>query len=144
MNSVIICSYSGALPKKSVTVSIVPRSICHEVMGPDAMILVFWMLSFKPGFLLSSFTFIKRLFSFSSFSAIRVVSLPLGGHGNPLQYFCLENPHRHRSVAGYSPWHCKELDATQQLSTAQQSKVILYSIGVGRVKLIFITTINGV
>jgi len=33
---------------KSVTVSIVSPSICHEVMGPDAMILVFWMLSFKP------------------------------------------------------------------------------------------------
>ena len=32
--------------------------ICHEVLGPDAMILVFWMLSFKPAFLLSSFTFI--------------------------------------------------------------------------------------
>ena len=42
-------------------------------MGPDAMILVFWMLSFKPTFSLSSFTFIKRLFS-SSLSAIRVVS----------------------------------------------------------------------
>ena len=38
-----------------------------------AMILVFWMLSFKPTFSLSSFTFIKRLFS-SSLSAIRVVS----------------------------------------------------------------------
>ena len=33
---------------KSLTVSIVSPSICHEVMGPDAMILVFWMLSFKP------------------------------------------------------------------------------------------------
>ena len=43
-------------------------------MGPDAMILVFWMLSFKPGFSLCSFTFIKRLFSSSSLSAIRVVS----------------------------------------------------------------------
>src|SRR5574341_996908 len=48
---------------KSVTVSIVSPSICHEVMGPDAMILVFWMLSFKPAFSLSSFTFIKRLSS---------------------------------------------------------------------------------
>ena len=48
--------------------------ICHEVMGPDAMIFVFWMLSFKPTFSLSSFTFIKRLFSFSSLSAIRVVT----------------------------------------------------------------------
>ena len=35
---------------KSVTVSIVSLSICHEVMGLDAMILVFWMLSFKPVF----------------------------------------------------------------------------------------------
>ena len=31
-------------------------------MGPDAMILAFWMFSFKPTFSLSSFTFIKRLF----------------------------------------------------------------------------------
>ena len=59
---------------KSVTVSIVSPSICREVMGPDAMILVFWMLSLKPTFSLSSFTFIKRLFSSSSLSAIRVVS----------------------------------------------------------------------
>ena len=48
--------------------------ICHEVMGLDAMILVFWMLSFKPAFSLSSFTFIKRLFSSSSLSAIKLVS----------------------------------------------------------------------
>ena len=46
---------------KSVTVSIVSPSICHEVMRPDAMIFVFWMLSFKPTFSLSSFTFVKRL-----------------------------------------------------------------------------------
>ena len=43
-------------------------------MGPDAIIFVFWMLSFKPTFSLSSFTFIKMLFSFSSLSARRVVS----------------------------------------------------------------------
>ena len=58
---------------KSATVSTVSPSICHEVMGSDAMILVFWMMSFKPTFSLSSFTFINRLFS-SSLSAIRVVS----------------------------------------------------------------------
>ena len=39
---------------KSDIVSTVSPSICHEVMGPDAMILVFWMLSFKPAFSLSS------------------------------------------------------------------------------------------
>ena len=59
---------------KSVTVSIVFLSICHEMMGADAMILVFWKLNFRPTFSLSSFTFIKRLFSTSSLSAIRVVS----------------------------------------------------------------------
>ena len=59
---------------KSDTVSTVSPSICHEVMGPDAMIFVFWLLSFKPTFLLSSFTFIKRLFISSALSAIRVVS----------------------------------------------------------------------
>ena len=60
--------------KKSLTVSIVSPSICHEVMGSDAMILVFWMLSFKPTFPLSSFTFIKRLFSSSLLSAVSVLS----------------------------------------------------------------------
>ena len=60
-------------PKKIKSVTVSP-SICHEVMGPDAMILAFWMLSFKPVFSLSSFTFIKRLFSSSLLSAVRVVS----------------------------------------------------------------------
>ena len=55
-------------------VSIVSPSICHEMMGPDAMILVFWILSFKPDFSLSFFTLIKRLFSSSLLSAIMVVS----------------------------------------------------------------------
>ena len=59
---------------KSVTVSIVSPSICHEVMGSYAMIFIFWMLNFKPVFSLSFFTPIKRLFSSSSLSSIRVVS----------------------------------------------------------------------
>ena len=58
---------------KSVTVSTFLPSICYEVMGPDAMILVFWMLNFKPDFSLFSFILIKRLFSSSSLSAITVV-----------------------------------------------------------------------
>ena len=48
---------------KSLTISIVFPSICCEVKGPDVMILVYWMLSFKPTFSLSFFTFIKKLFS---------------------------------------------------------------------------------
>ena len=42
---------------------------------------------------------------------------PRGGHGNPLQYSCLENPHGQRNLVGYSPWGQKELDTTEQLST---------------------------
>ena len=55
MAPVTLCSDFGA-PKniKSVTVCIFSLSICHEVMGPDAVILVFWMLSFKANF----FTFL--------------------------------------------------------------------------------------
>ena len=45
---------------------------------------------------------------------------PEGGPGNPLQYSCLKNPHEQRSLVGYSPWNPKELDMTEQLSTAHR------------------------
>ena len=41
-----------------------------------------------------------------------------GGHGNLLQYSCLDNPYGQRSLVGYSPWDCKELDMIEQPSTA--------------------------
>ena len=41
---------------------------------------------------------------------------PGGEHGNPLQYSCLENPHRQRILTGYSPWGHKELAMTERLS----------------------------
>ena len=71
MAVVTICSDFGA-PKNKV-------SHCFPIYfpwsdGTDAMIWVFWMWSFKPTFSLSSFTFIKKLFSSSLLSAIRVVS----------------------------------------------------------------------
>ena len=59
---------------KSLIAHIVSSSICHEVMGPDAMILILWRLSFKPAFSLSSFTLIKGLFTSFLFSAIRMDS----------------------------------------------------------------------
>ena len=40
-----------------------------------------------------------------------------GGHGNPLQCSCLENPHGQRSLAGYSSWGHKESGMTESLST---------------------------
>ena len=38
---------------------------------------------------------------------------PGGGHGNPFQYSCLENPHGQRSLEDYNPWGSKELDVTE-------------------------------
>ena len=60
--------------RKSLTLSTVSPSISHEVMGTDAIFFVFWMLSFKPTFSVTSFTYIKRLFSSSSLYAVRMVS----------------------------------------------------------------------
>ena len=74
MTEVTVYSDFGAQENKICHCSHFSTSICHEVMGPDAMLLVSWMLSFKSALSLSSFTFIKRLFSSYSLSAIRVVS----------------------------------------------------------------------
>ena len=38
---------------------------------------------------------------------------PGGGHGNPLKYSCLGNPHGQRSLVRYSPWGHKELETTE-------------------------------
>ena len=46
---------------------------------------------------------------------------PGGGHGNPLQNSCLENPMDH-SLVGYSPWDRKELDTTEATQHAQTMK----------------------
>ena len=64
-------------------------------------------------------------------------SVPGGGHGNPLQYSCLENPHGQRSclenphgqrsLAGYRPSSCKESDTTEQLSTQWQSQTFIFT-----------------
>ena len=43
-----------------------------------------------------------------------------GGHGNPFQYACLENPCGRKSLEGYSPWGSKELDTTKRLSPLTQ------------------------
>ena len=72
MTAVTICSDFGAQENK-VCHYFQFFPICHEVTGLDAIIFL-WMLSFKPAFSLSCFTFIKRLFSSSSLSAIRVMS----------------------------------------------------------------------
>ena len=71
MAAITICSDFGAQKNKvwncfPIYLPLSDGTRCHD--------LIFWMLSFKPTFSLSSFTFIKRLFSSSSLSAIRLVS----------------------------------------------------------------------
>ena len=47
---------------------------------------------------------------------LSITILPAGeGNGNPLQYSCLEKFHGWRSLVGYGPWSCKELDTTERL-----------------------------
>ena len=62
-----------------------------------------------------------------------------GGHGNPLQYSCLENLHGQRSLVGYSPWDHKELDMTEQLSTVLiLIQLVLVEGGLGRSLVVLI------
>ena len=91
MAAVTICSDFGVQKNEVWHYFHCFPSISQEVVGPDAMIFVFWMLSFKPTFSLSTFTFIKgggfRLatavpylpfFFFLVFPSQRVVVLPWG------------------------------------------------------------------
>ena len=78
---------------KSDTVTTVSPSISHEVMGLDAMIFVFWMLSFKPTFSLSTFTFIKKVVHHESspvscYSTIATRGFPGGTSGKDSSCQC--------------------------------------------------------
>ena len=68
---------------------------------------------------------------------------PGGGDGNPLQYFCLENPHGQRSLVGYSPEGVQELDMTEVTYLACISISIMEYYLVMRKKEIlpFVTTL---
>jgi len=104
---------------KSVTIFIVSTSICQEVMGLDDMILVFWILSFKSAFSLCFFTFIKRLFSSSSLSAIRVVSsaylrlllfllailIPTYASSSPAFHIIYSAYKLNKQIDNIQPWH---------------------------------------
>ena len=68
-----VVTIHGDFGAKENTVSQCFHVTCHEAVGLDAMIFIFWMLSFKPAFSLSSFSFIKRICSSSLLSPIRVV-----------------------------------------------------------------------
>ena len=125
---------------KFYTVFIVSPSICHEVVGLDGMILVIWMLSFKPAFLLSSFACIKRLFS----SAIRVVSsaylrllifLPailIPAYASSSLAFCIMyspkfEMSRYLHYENYILYHILSLIIFQKIVNSLKRKTILYS-----------------
>ena len=72
INSLVLNLFYG--PFSAYVHAYCSPSVCHEVMALDAKIFFFWILSLKQAFFLFSFTFIKRLFSSSLLSAIRVVS----------------------------------------------------------------------
>ena len=90
---------------KSVTVSIVSPSICHEVIGPDTVILVFWMLSFKP-------VFHPLLSPSSGGSLVPLHFPPLGWchlhirrrQWQPTPVLLPGESRGWRSLVGYSPW----------------------------------------
>ena len=98
MAAITIRNDFGAKKIKSVTVSTFSPSICHEVMGPGAMILVFSMLSFKPAFSLSIKGFPdssagkESTFNVENLDLVPVLGRYSGERkGYPLQYFALEN-----------------------------------------------------
>ena len=115
--------------------SFVPLSFCHK----GGVICISEVIDISPSNLDSSLCFIQLAFHmiYSAYRASLVGSddkesacnagnlglipglgrSPGGGHGNPPHYFCLENPHRQRSLVGYIPWGCKESDTAKQLST---------------------------
>ena len=87
---------------KSLTISIVYPSVCHEVMGLDAMILVFWMLSFKPAFSLSSFTFITCLFTFCHKGGVICISEVIDISPSNLDSNCASSsPAFHKMYSAY-------------------------------------------
>ena len=63
---------------------------------------------------------------------------PGGGHGNPLQYSCLESLQGQRSLAGYSPWGCKELDTAHTIS---QVPFVSYFLMTGQQSLLYPTRV---
>ena len=80
MAEVTVCSDIGAQGNKICHCFHCFPICCNEVMEPDAMILVFWMLSFKPTFSLSSFTFIKRFLVCLPFLPLKWYHLHIWGY----------------------------------------------------------------
>ena len=75
MAAVTICSDFGAQKNKVWHCFHCFPSISHEVMGLDAMVFVFWILSFKPTFSLSTFTLAKIKWTLCKDACVHTKSL---------------------------------------------------------------------
>ena len=58
---------------------------------------------------------------------------PGGGNGNSLQYSCPGKSHRQRSLVGYSPWGCKELDMSEGL-THTHTHILFINVYLSHIK----------
>ena len=87
-------------------------SIFHEVMGQDDMIFILWMLSFKPAFSLSFFTFLKRLFQFSSVTQSCLTLC------DPMKYSTPGLPVHHPAYLTYKRLFGPSLSAIKVVSSA--------------------------
>ena len=90
---------------KSVTASNFPPSVHHEVMGLDAMILVFWMLSFKPAFSLSSFGEAPLHYQLLVVNVPSCIMLP--GDSDGKESTCQCRRHGFHPWVGNIPWRRK-------------------------------------
>ena len=111
-------------------------SISHEVMGPDAMILVFWMLSFKPTFSLFSLTFHQEALYFSftfchKDGVICISEVTDISHGNLDSSLCFLQPsvsHCTQYASKFGKLSSSHRTAKGQFSFQPQRKAMLKNI----------------
>ena len=112
-------------PKKMKSVSFDSPSISYGVIGPGAMIFIFWMLSFKPAFSLSSFDFIKRLVHLH-FLPLRLYHLHIWGCWQ-FSWQCWSQLVSH--LAQHFVW-CALHIRVYSACTLQINRVTIYSLGI--------------
>ena len=125
---------------KSVTASTFSQSICHEMMGPDAMIFILWQTSIvysqkamaphssTPAWKISWMEEPERLQSMGSLGVGHNWTTSLWwigeGNGNPLQYSCLENPRDRGAWWAAVYWVAQSRTWLKWLSSSSSSSIV--------------------